>query len=200
MLIYPRCHSHICGSASHSPIDVVSLWFSRTKKGMWVTIGTDQQLSTRTWYALMFLSLQHLILFSLTTVNMTYHQWCSNLLSSWKRLSFLKIFVADASFTSSTLRPTCMWWWCFIGDHTILKDMSRPQITGSIIQKRSYIGLLYMLNLNLVYQTSRDNFKTFSWWCFLSHFFSSQTEKCWGSGKSLRIFTFLTCFIVQLYP
>ena len=71
MFIYPRCHSHICESVSHSPIDVVSLWFSRTKKGMWVTIGTDQQLSTRTRYALLFLSLQHLILLSLTTVNIT---------------------------------------------------------------------------------------------------------------------------------
>ena len=48
---------------------------------MWVTIGTDQQLSTRTRYALLILSLQHLILFSLTTVNMTYHQQCSTLLS-----------------------------------------------------------------------------------------------------------------------
>ena len=89
MFIYPRCHSHICGSASHSPIDVVSLWFSRTKKGMWVTIGTDQQLSTRTWYALMFLSLQHLILFSLTTVNMTYHQQCSTLLSLIMTATFI---------------------------------------------------------------------------------------------------------------
>ena len=190
MFIYPRCHSHICGSASHSPIDVVSLWFSRTKKGMWVTIGTDQQLSTRTWYALMFLSLQHLILFSLTTVNMTYHLWCSTLLSSWQQLTFLKIFVADASFTSSTLRPTCMWRWCFEGDHTILKDMSRPQITGSIIQKRSYIWLLYMLNLNLVYQTSRDNFQTFSWWCFLSHFFLARQKNAEAVGNHSASLTF----------
>ena len=98
MFIYPRCHSHICGSASHSPIDVVSLWFSRTKKGMWVTIGTDQQLSTRTWYALMFISLQHLILFSLNTVNKTYHQQCSTFLA----------LIMTAAFVSKDICG-----WCF---------------------------------------------------------------------------------------